>query len=140
MYKKLFICSFLLSAILSDQTLYAQKKGDPLYTAPFGVQAYTFRRSFPNSAEKTLDTIKMMGFTEIEGGGGRIPPEEFRKLCEERGISIPATGTGYDQLVKDPQKVADMAKALGAKYVKCFGHLKCLLFLFRTPDAGNKFS
>ena len=46
-----------------------------------------------------------------------MAPEEFRKMCEERGISIPATGTGYEQLVKDPQGVADRAKALGAKYV-----------------------
>ena len=96
---------------------HAQKKKQPLYTAPFGVQAYTFRHSFPNGVAATLDTIKMMGFTELEGGGGRMAPEEFRKLCEERGITIPATGSGYEQLVKDPQAVADRAKALGAKYV-----------------------
>jgi sugar phosphate isomerase/epimerase len=95
----------------------AQKKKKPLYTAPLGVQAYTFRHAFPKDVAATLDTIKMMGFTEIEGGGGRMSPEEFRKLCEERGISIPSTGAGYEQLVKDPQAVADRAKALGAKFV-----------------------
>lgn len=95
----------------------AQKKKKPLYTAPLGVQAYTFRHAFPKDVAATLDTIKMMGFTEIEGGGGRMSPEEFRKLCEERGISIPSTGAGYEQLVKDPQAVADRAKALGARFV-----------------------
>lgn len=95
----------------------AQKKKKPLYTAPLGVQAYTFRHAFPKDVAATLDTIKMMGFTEIEGGGGRMSPGEFRKLCEERGISIPSTGAGYEQLVKDPQAVADRAKALGAKFV-----------------------
>ena len=35
-----------------------------------------------------LDSIKNMGFTELEGGGGRMPPEEFKKLCDERGIKI----------------------------------------------------
>lgn len=94
-----------------------QKKKKPLYTAPFGVQAFTYRHSFPKDIGATLDTIKMMGFTELEGGGGRIPPEEFRKMCEERGISIPSTGAGYEQIVKDPQGVADRARALGAKYV-----------------------
>lgn len=89
----------------------------PLYTAPLGVQAYTFRHSFPKDVAATLDTIKMLGFTELEGGGGQMPPEEFRKMCEARGISIPATGTGYEQLVKDPQGVADRAKVLGANYV-----------------------
>lgn len=116
---KTIIINLLLLCLFADNNVFAQKKGTPLYTAPFGVQAYTFRRSFPNSVAATLDTIKMMGFTEIEGGGGRMPPEEFKKLCDERGISIPSTGTGYDQLVKDPQQVANTAKALGAAYVMC---------------------
>ena len=32
-------------------------------------------------------------------------------------ISIPSTGTGYEQLVKDPQGVANTAKILGSRYV-----------------------
>lgn len=95
----------------------AQKSGKPLYTFPFGVQAYTFRKSFPKGVAATLDTIKSMGITEIEGGGGDLPPEEFKRLCNERGISIPSTGTSYESLVKDPQAAADMAKALGASYL-----------------------
>ena len=95
----------------------AQKNGKPLYTFPFGVQAYTFRKSFPKGVAETLDTIKGMGITEIEGGGGNMPPEEFKKLCNERGISIPSTGTSYENLVKDPQAAVTMAKALGASYL-----------------------
>src|SRR5205085_2165181 len=72
--------------------------GKPLFTAPLGVQAFTFRKSFPNSIEKTLDTIRMLGFTELEGGGGHIPPADFKKLCDERGLSIPSTGAGFDEL------------------------------------------
>ena len=95
----------------------AQKKGKPLYTFPFAVQAYTFRNSFPHGVAETLDTIQRMGITEIEGNVGNMSPAEFRKLCEARGISIPSTGTGYESLVKDPQAAADMAKALGSKYL-----------------------
>ncbi|HVG16625.1 MAG TPA: sugar phosphate isomerase/epimerase [Chitinophagaceae bacterium] len=91
----------------------------PLYTAPFGVQAYTFRKSFPIDVAKTLDTIKMMGFTEIEGSGGRLSPQEFKKLCDERGISIPSTGANYDQLNTNIDSVIYRAKALGASYVMC---------------------
>ena len=112
----LIICLFIFFFV---EEANSQTKGSPLYQAEFGVQAYTFRRSFPNDVAKTLDTIKMMGFTEIEGGPGKLQPEEFRKLCEERGISIPSTGSGYDQLIKDPQEVANKAKALGASYVMC---------------------
>ena len=113
--KKHYISILLMSAMAAMLITSCTKK--PLYNAPLGVQAYTFRHSFPKDIAATLDTIKMLGFTELEGGGGRMAPEEFRKLCEERGISIPSTGTSYEQLVEDPKAVADQAKALGAKYV-----------------------
>jgi len=99
-----------------DIVAIAQK---PLYTAPLGIQAYTFRNSFPISVEKTLDTIRQMGFTELEGGSPNIPADRFRKLCDERGISIPSTGASYEQLVEHPDSVADRAKILGATYVMC---------------------
>ena len=114
------IALFLLAAAIltGKETAFAQN-AKPLYTAPLGVQAFTFRKSFPIDVAKTLDTIKMMGFTEIEGGGGRMPPEDFKKLCDERGISIPSTGAGYEQLVKSPDSVAWRAKVFGSSYVMC---------------------
>jgi sugar phosphate isomerase/epimerase len=116
---KLTTLLLILLAVALDYNDGIAQKEDALYTAPFGVQTYTFRKSLPLGVAATLDTIKMMGFTEIEGGGGKMPPDEFKKLCNERGISIPSTGAGYDELVKDPQDVANKAKALGAKYVMC---------------------
>jgi sugar phosphate isomerase/epimerase len=111
------ILLILIPAILIfNETGLSQK---PLYTAPFGVQTYTFRRSIGNDPAKTLDTIKAMGFTEIEGGGGRIAPEDFKKLCDERGISIPSTGADYGQLMRAPDSIVMRAKALGSKYVMC---------------------
>ena len=116
--RKLSVIILAIALVVLDQgVLHAQKKKKPLYTAPFGVQAYTFRRSFPNGVAETLDTIKSMGITELEGSGGRIPPEDFRKLCAERGITIPSTGTSYDNLVKDPMSAVNNAKALGASFV-----------------------
>src|SRR5689334_17372821 len=92
----------LLVITLLSEIVSAQK---PLYTAPLGVQTYTFRRSIGDDPAKVLDTIKMLGFTEVEGGGGRIAPGDFKKLCDERGISIPSTGADYGQLVKSPDSV-----------------------------------
>jgi len=113
----IFVIAVIALGINSGSLL--AQKGKPLYTAPFGVQAYTFRKSFPLGVAETLDSIKAMGFTEIEGSAGKVSPEEFKKLCNDRGISIPSTGGGYEQLVKDPQAAADMAKALGATYLMC---------------------
>jgi sugar phosphate isomerase/epimerase len=111
---------YLLTAgiLTAGQTAFSQK-GQPLYTAPLGVEAFTYRKSFPIDVAKTLDTIRMLGFTELEGGGNRMAPEAFRTLCDERGISIPSIGAGYEQLVKSPDSVIDKAKILGAKYVMC---------------------
>jgi sugar phosphate isomerase/epimerase len=114
MKKTIAIAVSVIHIFLFNGTASSQK---PLYTAPLGVQAYTFRRSIGIDPAKTLDTIKMMGFTEIEGGGAN--PEQFRKLCNERGISIPSTGASYEELVRTPDSVAWRAKILGAKYVMC---------------------
>jgi sugar phosphate isomerase/epimerase len=116
--KKSINLFLLLALFLCEQNILAQKN-DHLYTAPFGVQAFTFRKSFPVDVAKTLDTIQMMGFTEMETGSHGMPPEAFKKLCNERGISIPSSEAGFDQLIKSPDSVAHMAKLLGAKYVMC---------------------
>jgi sugar phosphate isomerase/epimerase len=94
-------------------------QGKPLYTAPLGVEAYTYRNSWPRGVAQTLDTIKMLGFTELEGGSGRMEPGEFRKLCDERGIRIPSIGADYNKLLRAPDSVIGQAKILGAKYVTC---------------------
>lgn len=107
----------LLSVVMNVAQQANAQSGKPLYTAPLGVQAYSFRKSFPVDVAKTLDTIKMMGFTELEGGGGRMPPEEFRKMCEERGISIPSSGASFEQLMTAPDSVAMRAKKYGSKFV-----------------------
>ncbi len=114
MKKKFVFTTSIIAIALFAETGLAQK---PLYTAPLGVQTYTFRRSIGIDPAKTLDTIKMMGFTEVEGGGAN--PEQFKKLCDERGISIPSTGASYEKLVKAPDSVVWQAKVLGAKYVMC---------------------
>lgn len=113
MRKFIFLTSF--TVLFFDISL-AQK---PLYTFPFGIEAYTFRRSLSTSPSITLDTIKMMGFTEIEGMPGSISPEEYKRLCSERGISIPAIGANYEELVQHPDSVVHRAKLLGSHYVMC---------------------
>ncbi|WP_192348456.1 sugar phosphate isomerase/epimerase [Algoriphagus sp. Y33] len=113
----ILILAFFVIGILPTLT-YAQKKGDPLMQVPLGVQSYSFRNHWANGVESTLDIIQEMGFTELEGGAPRgMSAEEFIKLCSDRGISVPSTGTGFEQLEADPQKVADQVKALGAKYL-----------------------
>src|SRR5690606_3350449 len=102
----LFLAVFLFG--LFPTYTFAQKKGDPLLQVPLGVQSYSFRNHWANGVESTLDIIQKMGFKELEGGAPRgMSAEEFLKLCAARGISIPSTGTGFEALEANPQKVAD---------------------------------
>ena len=117
--KNYFAFFVAFASVLINYSVVFGQNTKPLYVAPLGVQAYTFRKSFPINVAKTLDTIKMMGFTEIEGGGNGMSPVDFRKLCDDRGISIPSTGAGYDELIKYPDSIIYRAKILGAKYVMC---------------------
>jgi sugar phosphate isomerase/epimerase len=117
--KKLSTISLIILSLFANSRLIIAQSSKRLYTAPLGIQAYTFRKSFPVNVAKTLDTIKMMGFTEIEGGDNHMPPADFKKLCDDRGISIPSIGAGYDELVKSPDSIIYRAKIYGAKYVMC---------------------
>src|SRR5689334_12187471 len=112
--KRILVAACITALLLFEKNAFSQKK---LFTSPIGLQTYTFRRSIGTDPAKVLDTIKSMGITEIEGGGGRMAPEEFKKLCDERGIRIPSTGAGYEQLVSKIDSVIIRAKALGSKYV-----------------------
>lgn len=121
MTKQYFSLIFLVSFLfLLPRESQAQKKGDPLFQVPLGIASYTFRNHWENGIEPTLDIIQKMGFKEFEGGAPKgVSQEEFKKMLNVRGMSIPSTGTGFEQLESDPQAVADRAKALGAKYVMC---------------------
>ena len=116
-------CILLLLALVgffAPQQVTAQKKGDPLFQAPLGIASYTFRDQWKNGVPETLDIIQKMGFRTYEGGAPQgVDPVEFKKMLADRGISIPSTGTGFEELESDPQGVADRAKALGASYVMC---------------------
>ena len=93
--------------------------GDPIFVAPVGVQAFSFRNYFPKDVPGTLDRIQAMGIKEIEGGSGKIDPADYRKMCADRGISIPSTDARFKDLEENPMKIVETAKALGSKFVMC---------------------
>jgi sugar phosphate isomerase/epimerase len=136
-------CLLLFLAFMLECRLDAiAQNGRPLYNAPLGIQAYTFRKSFPIDVAKTLDTIKMMGFTEMEAGGNQMPPEEFRRLCDARGILIPSTGAGYEQLVKSPDSIVREARIFGSHYVMCawIPHDRGVLRFENAKQAADDFN
>ena len=109
----------LVLAALRPAPAPAQTSNEPLFTSEIGVQMYSFRNVIPEiGLEAVLDMIRDMGMTEIEGGVPRgTTPEEFRRAAEARGLRIPSTGAGFEQIATDVESVAERAKALGARYV-----------------------
>jgi sugar phosphate isomerase/epimerase len=117
--KNLLIILTILVITLLPEENHAQQAGTPVFTGEIGIAPYTFRKVFPHGVAPTLDIIKNMGFTQIEGGGGDMDAREYKKLCDERGLSIPSSGAGYEQLRDDPMPVIERAKIYGSKYVMC---------------------
>ena len=113
MKKLLLSLCFVVSGFLS-----VRAQNGSLFTAPIGVQAYTYRDSWGKGVVPVLDTLKALGITEVEGPGpGIVTPEEFKTLANERGISIPSIGAGYDALQNNIYDVISLAKTFGATYV-----------------------
>ncbi|MFI5163307.1 MAG: sugar phosphate isomerase/epimerase family protein [Sphingobacteriales bacterium] len=114
--KKLLIPVYLVLALCSGG-IYAQTS-KPLFKHAIGVQAYTYRNSFPNNVAATLDTIKALGITEMEGPNPKnTTPEEFKKMLQERGIKMTSIGLDYGAITKDPEDAVKQAKFWGVKYV-----------------------
>ncbi|MCY7349088.1 MAG: sugar phosphate isomerase/epimerase [Cytophagaceae bacterium] len=115
--KNFLLLALLLSGV--SGTSYGQKFGKLLKEMP-GVQTYTFRVSMAKDVPGTLDKIKAMGFTNIEGGAPRgVTTPEFRAMLDARGIRCTSTGAGYDALA-DAAKTAEViekAKILGAEFI-----------------------
>ena len=112
------ISFFLLLFFAASQNDVFAQTGGRLFTNAIGVQAYTYRNSFPKGIVPVLDSIKALGITEMEGPNpANISAEAFKKLISERGISMPSIGVDYARLGRDPYDVVSLAKLFGATYV-----------------------
>src|ERR1051326_2538313 len=108
---------FLLLAllVLSTGARGADLSGD--FKGPLGLQLYTLRESFKTNVPVTLDKVKALGFTEIEGGGDYgLGLEKFNTLLQERGLKMVRAGFGYEALKKDIAAAVRRAQAFGVKF------------------------
>ena len=114
--KKITFCFSLLLTFGLNYCHSQSKK--PLFTAPIGIEAYTYRNSFPINVAATLDTIKSLGITEMEGPNPKnVSPEDFKKMLTERGIKMTSIGLDYGAITKNPEDAVKQAKFWGVKYV-----------------------
>lgn len=84
-----------------------------------GVVSYSFRDAFAKDVPGTLDAVKAMGITDIEFSSlfGKSAAE-LRSLLDERGMTCSSYGVAYGDLVDKTDEVGQIAKTLGASYVR----------------------
>lgn len=85
-----------------------------------GLQLYSLRNQFKKDVEGTLKIIHDWGITKIEGGDTYgMSMSEFQGLLKKYKLDVVSIGASFEELEKDPEGVANKAKAYGASYVMC---------------------
>jgi sugar phosphate isomerase/epimerase len=85
-----------------------------------GLQLYSLRNEFKTDVPGTLALIKKWNIKLIEGGGTYgLSADEYKKLLAQNNLQMVSYGASFEELEKNPQQVADNAKAFGAKYIMC---------------------
>jgi sugar phosphate isomerase/epimerase len=109
----------MIGALLMAGNAQAQERFGKMLKETPGVVSYTFRNSFQKDVALTLDSVKRMGFTNIEFSNlfGRTAAD-IKKLLDERGMRCTSFGTNYDDLMNKTTQVGENAKALGATFVR----------------------
>jgi sugar phosphate isomerase/epimerase len=90
------------------------------HTQEIGLQLYSLRDQFAKDVPGTMDKVRKMGFSQIElAGTYGLSFPEFIKILAENEISVTSYGADYERIKNFPQKLADEARAYGARYIVC---------------------
>ena len=122
---------------------YALFFGVALSAQQTGIELYSFRNQFPKDVIGTLDKIKSMGITAVEGGATYgMPEDQFQAALRERNIYVVSIGAEFNLLEQNIDSVIRRAKSYGSKYVVCFGipHQPNQLSLAEVEHAAKVFN
>ncbi|WP_348085005.1 sugar phosphate isomerase/epimerase [Mucilaginibacter sp.] len=112
------LLAFIIASCSVPKSAQVPVKGQNLFTAPIGVQAYTYRASFAARPEAVLDSVKALGITQMEGPNPKgVDIYKFKQMLDKRGISMPSIGIDYGSLVKEPLEAVRTAGILGSQFV-----------------------
>lgn len=92
----------------------------PICAQEVGLQLYSLRNQFKEDVASTLQLVEDWGITKIEGGDTYgFSMEKYKTLLKTHKLDMVSIGASFKDLEKNPEKVVEMAKAFGAKYVMC---------------------
>lgn len=86
-----------------------------------GVQIYSFRNHLAKDLPGTLQKIKDMGLSNLEGEFSYygLSIAEFKQLLDKKKMKMVTIAATYEKLQTDLYTIIGDAKTLGAKYVVC---------------------
>ncbi len=110
-----------LSTTLFSFAAFAADSPAGAFQGVAGLQLYSFRNEFKkDGVPATLDLAKSFGITEVETASTYgMPPADFRKELEQRGLKPISGHFQYDALAKDIDAAVREAKTLGLQYAIC---------------------
>jgi sugar phosphate isomerase/epimerase len=102
---------------------------------PVGIQLYAVREELQRHPATTLQTIREIGFGEVETAGfGALSAQQFRRLLDDAGLKCPSAHLQFD--IGNLDATFDQAHALGARYATS-GSLRAAL---SSVSAGQRTS
>ena len=82
----------------------------------FGIQLYSVKDFMAKDVKSTLAEIGAMGYTVVETAGFfDYSAEDFKKMCDDAGVKVNSTHTGFAALDEDYDGIVAYLKTLGCK-------------------------
>ncbi len=103
--------------VLLAVSLVASAEDKPMLKAPVGLQLYSLRAQFQaEGVPKTLDRVKDLGFKYVElAGTYNLPPDKFKAMLDERGLTPIAGHFAFDRFKSDPDGIASDGDGVGER-------------------------
>ena len=84
----------------------------------FGLQTYSLRYEAKKDLAATLELISELGFVDVEVSGFYDrTAKQYRRMLDDTGLEAVSLMASYDDLEKRPERVAEDARTLGARFV-----------------------
>lgn len=88
-------------------------------SSQIAVQGYTLRdfASTPADVAKTCARIKKIGYDAVQvSAWAKMDPHELAKILKNEGLICCATHTSIEEILQDPQRIAEEHRILGCKH------------------------
>ena len=87
------------------------------FAGPLGLETYSVRDILAKDLDQGLDTIRKLGFKEVEVASfDKRTPEEYRKALDRAGLKATSTSVEWAAMEKDAKQGVQSVKALGSSY------------------------